>query len=106
MMQLSGHIPQMSYANSTQLARTAPRGTVNDEEPTPPASLTAAEAYRWKTGHRHLTAANHTDINTLDPAGRARHWARLRATLDDLLHLTEELSQRPNTRPDGNSDVL
>ena len=107
MMQLAGHTLSMSYANRTPHVCTTPRGTVNNQDPTPPAGLTTAQAYRWTTGQRHLEAAKQIDINSLDPAGRTRHFARLRSTIDDLLHLCEELSQRRPRRPSsGLDDVL
>lgn len=105
---LPGHMPTVSYASRAQPhPRTATRGPVNHQDPNPPEGLTPSEAYRWTTGHRHLEAAEHTDINSLDAAGRTRHFARLRATIDDLLHLTEELvRRRPPRRDDGPSDVF
>jgi hypothetical protein len=102
---LQGHQPHVSYAN--KLPRTAAsRGTVNDKEPTPPRGLSPSEAYRWTTGHRHLEAAKATDINALDPAGRARHFARLTVTIDDLLRLTEELSRRTKRPNEGSQDMF
>ena len=62
-------------------------------DPKPPAGLSPSQAYRWVTGRRHLAAAEHVDINALDPAERARHFARLRATVDDLLRLCADLSK-------------
>lgn len=102
---LPGQTPCMSYANWKPNHRTASRGTVTDQTPKPPSGLSPAQGYRWTTAHQHLAAANATDINNLDAAGRTRHFARLRATIDDLLRLTRELSsqQRPS---DGESDVL
>lgn len=72
-------------------------------EPTPPAGLSPSQAYRWITGRRHLNAADQIDINALDPAERAWHFARLRSTLDDLLRLCSDLSREPPTHP---PDVL
>lgn len=104
---LSGHQPLVTYARSKQLPSTVPRGTVTHQEPQPPAGLSPSEAYRWTTGRRHLEAAKHTDINELDPAGRARHFARIITTMDDLLHLAEELARRCPKDPDeGFPDVL
>lgn len=62
-------------------------------DPKPPAGLSPSQAYRWVTARRHLTTAEQLDINTLDPAERARHFARLRATVDDLLQLCADLSK-------------
>lgn len=107
MKQLLGHKALVSYANSKQLPRTVPRGIVNDEPPTAPPGLSPAQAYRWLIGRRHLTTAEHTDINDLDDAARTRHFARLRATIDDLLHLCDELSkERAEQPPDGPSNVF
>jgi hypothetical protein len=80
---------------------------VNNQDPKPPAGLTTSEAYRWTTGHRHLEAAKQIDINKLDAAGRRRHFARLCATIEDLLQLAGELSRRRSSRTDDSSkDVL
>lgn len=68
-------------------------------EPHPPAGLSPSQAYRWITGRRHLAAADRMDINALDPAERARHFARLRATIDDLLRLCSDLSREPPSKP-------
>lgn len=73
------------------------------KDPRPPAGLSPSQAYRWITGRRHLITADQIDINTLEPAERARHFARLRATIDDLLRLCSDLSREP---PDGPSDVF
>lgn len=70
--------------------------TPND--PQPPAGLSPSQAYRWITGCRHFRAADQIDINALDPAERARHFARLRATVHDLLRLCSDLS--PEEPPD------
>lgn len=103
---LTGHQPPVPYARSNLLPRTTPRGTVTHHEPQPPAGLSPSEAYRWTTGRRHLEAAKHTDINELDPAGRTRHFARIVTTMDDLLHLAEELARRCPKQPDQHSDDM
>lgn len=80
---------------------------MNHQEPQPPAGLSPSEAYRWTTGRRHVEAAKRADINALDPAGRTRHFARIITTMDDLLHLAEELARRCPKQPDeGFPDVL
>lgn len=71
----------------------------SDDEPNPPASLSPSQSYRWITGRRHLRIADQIDINALDPAERARHFARLRATVDDLLRLCSDLSHKPPKDP-------
>jgi hypothetical protein len=71
------------------------------QNPKPPAGLSPSQAYRWITGRRHLGTADQIDINTLDPAERTRHFARLRATIDDLLRLCSDLSREsPKEPPD------
>lgn len=106
MGQLTGHKPLVSYAISKHSPCALPRGTVNDQPPKPPEGLTAAQAYRWTIAHRHLAAATQTDINSLDAADRARHFARIRTTLDDVLHLCRELSSCRQPSSDDQTDVL
>lgn len=79
---------------------------MNDHDPSPPPGLSPSEALRWITAHRHLTAAEHTDINHLEDADRARHFARLRATINDLLGLCCSLSKQREQPHDGSSDML
>jgi hypothetical protein len=102
----SGTMAQSHMPIAQRASASPSRGTVNDRDPSPPPGLSPSEALRWITGRRHLTAAEHTDINALDEAGRARHFGRLRATVDDLLHLCGDLSKHREQPHDGPSDML
>lgn len=69
------------------------------QDPKPPPGLSPSQTYRWITGRRHLLAADRIDINALEPAERARHFARLRATVDDLLQLCSDLGSTRHSEP-------
>lgn len=74
---------------------------MNDHDPSPPPGLSPSEGLRWITAHRNLTEAEHVDINRLDDASLTRHFARMRTSIDDLLHLIADIAKRQGTNPGG-----